>query len=94
MVSSSRSREETRFLALLAKTQDRAANLGSSKKANKNVDKGPLNDAVADSEADADNEWTGEEEYDWRLPKVNIFINTILLIWHGQYIAMGSKSAL
>ena len=69
MVSSSRSREETRFLALLAKTQERAANLGASKKAN-NVRRKEL-DGV-DVDVVAENESAGEDEEDWRLPKVGL----------------------
>ena len=69
MVTSSRSREETRFLALLAKTQERAANLGATKKAN-NVRRKELDDV--DVDVVAENESTGEDEEDWRLPKVGL----------------------
>ncbi len=60
MVSSVQSREETRFLALLAKTQERASNLGPRKKKKMMIAKDNQN-------GDDSGE---EEEVDWRLPKV------------------------
>ena len=63
MVSSVQSREETRFLALLAKTQERASNLGGRKK--KKL-------MIAKEENEENEEESGEEEeVDWRLPKVS-----------------------
>ncbi len=61
MVSSVQSREETRFLALLAKTQERASNLGGRKKKRMLVAK----------ENENGEESGEEEEVDWRLPKVS-----------------------
>lgn len=71
MVSSSRSREETRFLALLSKTQDRAANIGGNKKKKtRRTADTDRNDVAEPSAANIDDdESTGEEEVDWRLPK-------------------------
>jgi len=60
MVSSVQSREETRFLALLAKTQERASNLGPRKKKK----------MIAKDNENGD-ESGEEEEVDWRLPKVS-----------------------
>ena len=62
MVSSVQSREETRFLALLAKTQERASNLGGRKK------KRPM---IAKENEENEEESGEEEEIDWRLPKVS-----------------------
>ncbi len=64
MVSSVQSREETRFLALLAKTQERASNLGPRKK------KKMTTMMIAKDNENGD-ESGEEEEVDWRLPKVS-----------------------
>jgi hypothetical protein len=80
MVSSVRSREETRFLALLVKTQERASNIGQRKKKvrqNKPEDRQQKviqegRQSIVDNEDRTNNgEESGEEEVDWRLPKVN-----------------------
>ena len=82
MVSSVRSREETRFLALLAKTQERASNIGQRKKKvrqNKPEDRQQKviqegRQSIVDNENEDrtnNGEESGEEEVDWRLPKVN-----------------------
>jgi hypothetical protein len=83
MVSSSRSREETRFLALLSKTQDRAANIGGNKKKKtRRTADTDRNDVAEPSAANIDDdESTGEEEVDWRLPKVTIILNFIIGIF-------------
>ena len=79
-MSSVRSREETRFLALLAKTQERASNIGQRKKKvrqNKPEDRQQKviqegRQSIVDNEDRTNNgEESGEEEVDWRLPKVN-----------------------
>ena len=73
MVSSVRSREETKFLALLAKTQERASNLGGQRKKNVRQNKPEVRQSIIDNQThDSTNyeEESGEEEVDWRLPKV------------------------
>ena len=70
-----KSREEIRFLALLAKTQEKAA-----KMRNHQITKTGIESSVDEVDSNSQTDLTGEE--DWRLPKVKYFFN------HGLFVFM------
>ena len=74
MVSSPKSREEIRFLALLSKTQERAAHVGS-----KRVKTAQINDIPEQYGIYENNDV--EDEFDWRLPKVIFCLSVILILF-------------
>ena len=93
-MSSVRSREETKFLALLTKTQERASNLGGHRKKNVRQNKPEVRQSIIENEsrdpAD-DEEESGEEEVDWRLPKVKKKLYFIILLSNNKVVEMRVK---
>jgi hypothetical protein len=70
-MSNVKSREEIRFLALLTKTQEKAAGLKNEKK-KQNGDSGVKSaDSLDETEVKSEN---GTNHDKWRLPKVRLYI--------------------
>ena len=71
MVSSPKSREEIRFLALLSKTQERAAHVGSKRVKTAHI---PEQNGIYENN-------DVEDEFDWRLPKVIFCLSVIIILF-------------
>jgi hypothetical protein len=67
MVLIVRSREETKFLALLAKTQERASNFVPRKR---RIRTNNPTEIKNDESTISNEEESGDDDIDWRLPKV------------------------
>ena len=81
MVTSVRSREETKFLALLAKTQERASNFVPRKRRTR-TNKPDLikpTEIENDESTISNGEESGDDEIDWRLPKVSYLSHQLVL---------------